>query len=164
VLLMDEPFAALDAHAREASQDELLSILRRTGTTVVFITHSIDEAIYLGQRVLVMAAAQGRITHSLPVHVPKGDPTVGLRATPEFVRLRHQIWQLIRSRRSAGHLQVAHAAQFNFEGASMSTVIASPVCVASALPRAFRVSREPPGCPGDARVAESEENGSLIKF
>jgi NitT/TauT family transport system ATP-binding protein len=110
VLLMDEPFAALDAHAREASQDELLSIWRRTGTTVVFITHSIDEAIYLGQRVLVMTAAQRRITHTLPVHVTKGDPTVGLRATPEFVRLRHQIWQLIRSRRSARHLQVAHAA------------------------------------------------------
>jgi NitT/TauT family transport system ATP-binding protein len=110
VLLMDEPFAALDAQTREALQDELLCIWKRTGTTVVFITHSIDEAIYLGQRVLVMAATPGRITHTLPVHVPRGDPTGDVRATPEFVRLRHEIWQLIRSRRSAGHLQVAHAA------------------------------------------------------
>jgi NitT/TauT family transport system ATP-binding protein len=77
---------------------------------VVFITHSIDEAIYLGQRVLVMAAAPGRITHTLPVHVPREDLSEDVRATPEFVRLRHEIWQLIRQRRSGSHLQVAHAA------------------------------------------------------
>ncbi|HXZ08299.1 MAG TPA: ABC transporter ATP-binding protein, partial [Paraburkholderia sp.] len=99
VLLMDEPFAALDAQTRETLQDELLRIWQRTGTTVVFITHSIDEAIYLGQRVLVMAAAPGRITHALPVRVPRGDLSEDVRATPEFVRLRHEIWQLIRERR-----------------------------------------------------------------
>ncbi|SAK84651.1 ABC transporter [Caballeronia catudaia] len=110
VLLMDEPFAALDAQTRESLQDELLRIWKRTGTTIVFITHSIDEAIYLGQRVLVMAASPGRITHVLPVNVPKSDTSEDVRATPEFVRLRHEIWQLIRSRRGAGHLQVAQAA------------------------------------------------------
>ncbi|TCG09722.1 ABC transporter ATP-binding protein [Paraburkholderia steynii] len=110
VLLMDEPFAALDAQTRETLQDELLRIWKRTGTTVVFITHSIDEAIYLGQRVLVMAAAPGRITHTLPVYVPREDLSEDVRATPEFVRLRHEIWQLIRQRRSGSHLQVAHAA------------------------------------------------------
>jgi NitT/TauT family transport system ATP-binding protein len=110
VLLMDEPFAALDAQTRETLQDELLRIWQRTGTTVVFITHSIDEAIYLGQRVLVMAAAPGRITHTLPVHVPRGDLSDDVRATPEFVRLRHEVWQLIRQRRAGSHLQVAHAA------------------------------------------------------
>ncbi|SAK98993.1 ABC transporter [Caballeronia pedi] len=110
VLLMDEPFAALDAQTREGLQDELLRIWKRTGTTIVFITHSIDEAIYLGQRVLVMAASPGRITHELPVHAPKGDAGEDVRATPEFVRLRHEIWQLIRSRSGAGHLQVAQAA------------------------------------------------------
>ncbi|GJH35828.1 ABC transporter ATP-binding protein [Paraburkholderia hospita] len=110
VLLMDEPFAALDAQTREALQDELLRIWQRTGTTVVFITHSIDEAIYLGQRVLVMAAAPGRIAHALPVNVPRDDLSEDVRATPEFVRLRHEIWQLIRQRRSGPHLHVAHAA------------------------------------------------------
>jgi len=110
VLLMDEPFAALDAQTRETLQDELLRIWQRTGTTVVFITHSIDEAIYLGQRVLVMAASPGRITQTLPVHVSRGDLSEDVRATPEFVRLRHEIWQLIRQRRSGSHLQVAHAA------------------------------------------------------
>ncbi|MFM0520365.1 ABC transporter ATP-binding protein [Caballeronia jiangsuensis] len=110
VLLMDEPFAALDAQTREALQDELLRIWKRTGTTIVFITHSIDEAIYLGQRVLVMAASPGRITHVLPVPVPKSDISEDVRATPEFVRLRHEIGQLIRARRGAVHLQVAQAA------------------------------------------------------
>ncbi|CAG9254747.1 taurine ABC transporter ATP binding subunit [Paraburkholderia unamae] len=110
VLLMDEPFAALDAQTRESLQDELLHIWQRTGTTVVFITHSIDEAIYLGQRVLVMAAAPGRITDTLPVHVRRDDLSEDIRSTPEFVRLRHEIWQLIRQRRGNAHLQVAHAA------------------------------------------------------
>ncbi|CAN7368120.1 ABC transporter ATP-binding protein [Paraburkholderia sp. DD10] len=110
VLLMDEPFAALDAQTRETLQHELLRIWKRTGTTVVFITHSIDEAIYLGQRVLVMAASPGRVTHVLPVNVSKNDAGEDVRATPEFVRLRHEVWQLIRSRRGSGQLQVAHAA------------------------------------------------------
>jgi len=110
VLLMDEPFAALDAQTRESLQDELLSIWQRTGTTVVFITHSIDEAIYLGQRVLVMAAAPGRVTHTLPVQVPRGDLSEDIRSTPEFVRLRHEIWQLIRQRRGSAQWPVAQAA------------------------------------------------------
>ncbi|MFM0004860.1 ABC transporter ATP-binding protein [Paraburkholderia dipogonis] len=110
VLLMDEPFAALDAQTRESLQDELLRIWQRTGTTVVFITHSIDEAIYLGQRVLVMAAAPGRITHALDVHLERGDLSEDLRSTPEFVRLRHEIWQLTHQRRATSRLAVAHAA------------------------------------------------------
>ncbi len=110
VLLMDEPFAALDAQTRETLQDELLRIWQQTGKTVVFITHGIDEAVYLGQRVLVMAASPGRIVHSLDVRLNRSDPAEDLRATPEFVSLRHQIWQLIHHRSDAPRLQVARAA------------------------------------------------------
>jgi NitT/TauT family transport system ATP-binding protein len=110
VLLLDEPFAALDAQTRETLQDELLRIWRRTGKTIVFITHGIDEAVYLGQRVLVMAAGPGRITHALDVRLNHDDPAQDLRATPEFVRLRHEIWELIHNRRDAARPRVAHAA------------------------------------------------------
>ena len=64
---MDEPFAALDAQTREIMQDELLRIWRQTGNTVVCITHQIDEAIFLADRVMVLAARPGRIREILPV-------------------------------------------------------------------------------------------------
>ena len=97
ILLMDEPFGALDAQTRELLQEELLDIWRRTGTTVVFITHSIDEAIYLGQRVAVMNARPGRVTAEIKVDLPRGDPDDDVRSHPDFARYRHQIWELLRS-------------------------------------------------------------------
>ena len=98
VLLMDEPFAALDSQTRETLQDELLRIWQQTGKTIVFITHGIEEAVYLGQRVLVMAAGPGRVVDSLDIQLERGGPGEDLRATPEFVRLRHRIWQLIHAK------------------------------------------------------------------
>jgi NitT/TauT family transport system ATP-binding protein len=101
VLLMDEPYAALDAQTREALQDDLLSIWRRTGTTVLFITHSIEEAVYLGRRVAVMTARPGRIKRIVDIDRPDaggGDP----RTAPEFVRHRREIWELMREEVSAG--------------------------------------------------------------
>jgi len=93
VLLMDEPYAALDAQTREALQDQLLDIWRRTNTTVVFITHSIEEAIYLGQRVAVMTSRPGRIKQLLPVERPDAED---VRSTPEFAAQRHEVWRLLR--------------------------------------------------------------------
>jgi len=110
VLLMDEPFAALDAQTREALQDELLRIWQETGKTIIFITHGIEEAVYLGQRVLVLGTRPGRVVHSIDVALDRRDTGQDLRATPEFVRLRHQIWELIHHGESSRPDPVALAA------------------------------------------------------
>jgi NitT/TauT family transport system ATP-binding protein len=96
VLLMDEPFAALDAQTRENLQDELIRIWRRTGKTILFITHAIDEAIYLGQRVAVMTTRPGRILDIVEVSLGPRSRDDDLRSTPEFAQLRHRIWTMLR--------------------------------------------------------------------
>ncbi|WGD28309.1 ABC transporter ATP-binding protein [Ancylobacter sp. WKF20] len=96
ILLMDEPFGALDAQTRELLQEELFTLWQRTRTTVVFITHSIDEAIYLGQRVAVMTSRPGRIKALVDVDLPRGDAEADIRSHPDFARYRHEIWDLLR--------------------------------------------------------------------
>ncbi|MFC9440049.1 ABC transporter ATP-binding protein [Nocardia sp. NPDC057030] len=96
VLLMDEPFAALDAQTRESLQDELLRIWRATGKTVLFITHGIDEAVYLGQRVAVLTSRPGRIKAVVDVEIDReagGD----IRSSERFRDYRHEIWTLLQS-------------------------------------------------------------------
>jgi NitT/TauT family transport system ATP-binding protein len=94
ILLMDEPFGALDAQTRDLLQAELLRIWERTGKTVVFITHGIDEAVFLGQRVAVMTSRPGRIKHVLDVRLDRHQ-TGDVRSTPEFVAYRHEVWTLL---------------------------------------------------------------------
>lgn len=96
VLLMDEPFAALDAQTREQLQAELLRIWRRTATTILFITHGIDEAIVLGQRVAVMTARPGRIRQVFDVPAALHSETDDVRSLPLFGEVRHEIWSLLR--------------------------------------------------------------------
>jgi NitT/TauT family transport system ATP-binding protein len=96
VLLMDEPFAALDAQTRETLQIELLRIWRNTGKTIVFITHGIDEAIVLGQRVAVMTARPGRIKHVFDIPDELHSETDDVRSLPAFGRTRHEVWSLLR--------------------------------------------------------------------
>ena len=95
ILLMDEPFAALDAQTRELMQAELLRIWNEAGKTVLFITHQIDEAIYLSDRVLVMSARPGRILADLRVELPR-PRDLHVKRTPEFVELAEKVWGLIR--------------------------------------------------------------------
>ena len=95
VLLMDEPFAALDEQTRMTMGDELLRIWAATGKTVVFVTHSLTEAVYLADEVLVMSARPGRMIDRLTV--PLARPrTYEMMATDVFGRLRDRIWQQIR--------------------------------------------------------------------
>ncbi|RTE88403.1 MULTISPECIES: ABC transporter ATP-binding protein [Bradyrhizobium] len=96
VLLMDEPFAALDAQTRETLQGELLRIWRATGKTIVFITHGIDEAIVLGQRVAVMTSRPGRIKRIIDVSEGLRSEHEDVRSLPEFGRIRHELWSSLR--------------------------------------------------------------------
>lgn len=95
VLLMDEPYGALDAQTRERLQEELIDIWRRTGTTILFITHDIDEAVYLGQRVAVMSSRPGRIMDVVDIDLDR-DTDVDVRSTPDFAEHRHRIWTMLR--------------------------------------------------------------------
>jgi NitT/TauT family transport system ATP-binding protein len=96
VLLMDEPFAALDAQTRETLQGELLRIWRTTGKTILFITHGIDEAVVLGQRVAVMTSRPGRIKHVVDIPEALRNETEDVRSLPEFGPVRHEVWSLLR--------------------------------------------------------------------
>src|ERR1041385_7095071 len=97
ILLMDEPFAALDAQTREVLQEELLRIMQDERKTMVFITHSIDEAILLGDRIAVMSSRPARIKEI--VDAPLARPRAGnaLRADPRFAELRAHIWNELRA-------------------------------------------------------------------
>ena len=94
VLLMDEPFAALDAQTREFMQAELLKIWSKAKKTVVFITHQINEAIYLADRVVVMSARPGRVkdVFSVPFQRPRN---LSLKREPRFLELEDAVWKLI---------------------------------------------------------------------
>jgi NitT/TauT family transport system ATP-binding protein len=96
ILLMDEPFASVDAQTREVLQEELLELHERERKTMLFITHSIDEAIMLGDRVAVMASRPGRLKEVLPVDFPRPrDPAV-VRAHSRYTELRNHIWEELR--------------------------------------------------------------------
>src|SRR5436190_20627128 len=96
ILLMDEPFASVDAQTREVLQEELLQLMDRERKTMVFITHSIDEAIVLGDRVAVMTARPGRVKEVLPIGFPRPRDPAAVRAEPRYTELRNHIWEELR--------------------------------------------------------------------
>lgn len=100
VLLMDEPFAAVDAQTRETLQDELLRIWEETHKTIIFITHSIDEAIFLADRVAVMTANPGTLKEIVEINLPR-PRNDGVRSSTEFGWIRHKVWELLHDENGA---------------------------------------------------------------
>ena len=95
LLLMDEPFGALDAITRQTLQDELLALAAEKRTTTVFITHDLEEAIYLGDRVIVLAANPGRIVETVEVGLPSPRNQLTSREDARFLSLRHHLFGLL---------------------------------------------------------------------
>lgn len=96
VLLMDEPFASVDAQTREVLQEELLQLHERARKTMVFITHSIDEAIVLGDRVAVMTTRPGRVKEILSIDFQRPRDPDAVRANPRYTEIRNHIWKELR--------------------------------------------------------------------
>src|SRR3979490_428523 len=94
ILLMDEPFASLDAQTRELMQAELLRIWNTAKKTVVFVTHQIDEAVYLSDRVIVMSGRPGRILADIRIDLPR-PRSLDIKRGPEFANYEAQIWSLL---------------------------------------------------------------------
>lgn len=95
ILLMDEPFGALDEQNRLILQQELLKIWEGSGKTSLFITHSIDEALILADRIMVMTAHPGKVKAIVPVDIPRPRDILSLRSSPNFAALFKEIWQLL---------------------------------------------------------------------
>ena len=94
ILIMDEPYAALDGQTREIMQHFLLETWDRHRRTVLFVTHQIDEAVYLSDRIVVLTSRPGRIKETVDVDLPR-PRTLGLKRTPEFGRLVDRVWSSI---------------------------------------------------------------------
>jgi NitT/TauT family transport system ATP-binding protein len=97
ILLMDEPFGAVDAQTREQLQEELLKIWNKTDTTVIFVTHSIDESIYLSDRVIIMQSRPGRIKEEVKIDLPRPRWEGDVKADPRFAELRAQVRESLRT-------------------------------------------------------------------
>ena len=96
VLLMDEPFGALDAQTRETMQEEVTRLWERTKKTIVFVTHDIEEAVYLGDRVVVLTARPGRIREEVKIELPR-PRSLEIKKSMQCHEYRNYVWDLIRS-------------------------------------------------------------------
>jgi NitT/TauT family transport system ATP-binding protein len=108
VILLDEPFASLDAQTREFMQLELMRVWQETRKTALFITHQINEAIYLADRVVVLSARPGRVKSVLPVAFPR-PRELRVKRTPAFLELEDYVWSLIEEEVRASLRSVARA-------------------------------------------------------
>ena len=92
LLLMDEPYAQLDVELRFRLEDELVKLWKQTGTTVLFITHNIEEAVYLGENIMILTNKPTKVKKTLPNSIPRPRDI----SAPEFVKLRNQVTELIK--------------------------------------------------------------------
>jgi NitT/TauT family transport system ATP-binding protein len=95
IILMDEPFGALDAQTREIMQDLILSVVEQEGTTIIFVTHDVEEALYLGRRVVLMSPHPGRIDTIYEVPLPR-QRNVLMRLDPQFLLLKRTVMERVR--------------------------------------------------------------------
>jgi NitT/TauT family transport system ATP-binding protein len=98
VLLMDEPFGALDALTKAQLQDELQKLHKETGMTIVFVTHDIEEAIYLSDRVLVLGGPPARVTETLTIDLPRPREQLATKEMPGYLKYRHHLYEAIAKR------------------------------------------------------------------
>jgi len=101
LLLMDEPFGALDAMTRQALQDEILQLVAEKQIATVFITHDLEEAIYLGDRVLVLGVSPARIKESMEIDLPRPRNQLTTREDSRFLAYRHRLFEMLAHERSA---------------------------------------------------------------
>lgn len=99
ILLMDEPFASVDAQTRADLEDLILAIKDRYGVTVVFVTHDIDESVYLGDRIVVLSSSPSSVVEVLDIDLPTPRDQVDTKETPEFAHLRAHVFRLIKGRK-----------------------------------------------------------------
>lgn len=111
ILLMDEPFSALDVQTRALMQNELLNLWSDTNAAVIFVTHDLEEAIILSDRVVVMTASPAQVKDIFPIHLPRPRNAEEIRMTPEFVKTYSEIWKSLSSEveiaRTSGAARVA---------------------------------------------------------
>ena len=101
IMLMDEPFAAVDAQTRADLEDLVRSLWQRFGVTIVFVTHDIDEAVYLGGRVLVLSSSPTELMDDVAIGLPEERDQLTTRSSPEFARLRAHVFELIQQAKGA---------------------------------------------------------------
>jgi NitT/TauT family transport system ATP-binding protein len=101
VLLMDEPFGALDAITKGSLHDQLLDVQAKTGATIVFITHDVEEAVYLSDRVMVIHGSPGRIVHEVRTELPRPRDQIATRDLSRYHEVRHELAQVLRDGRIA---------------------------------------------------------------
>jgi NitT/TauT family transport system ATP-binding protein len=103
VLLMDEPFGALDAMTKQSMQDQLQQVQALTGMTVVFVTHDVEEAVYLSDRVMVLTGRPASFGHEIPVSLGRPRNQIDTKEQPEYLKLRHRVYEALGIRGARDH-------------------------------------------------------------